>query len=405
MKNKLLRIVFYIVVSIIIGIIVGVLDALFGEVLVYFSNIRENFSPWIYIFLPFAGYGIIYMYKKYGKNASKGMSLVFQTAYGEEEKIPKRLISFSIITTWITHFFGGSAGREGVSVQIGASVASNVYELIRKKLKLNEEIKKIMISTGMAAGFSGLFGTPLAATIFSMEVLKIGTLNYSALFPTIISSYVAAEISSRLGLNHFKFKILEIPKLDYKIFLLLVISGILFGIVGYCFAYFLKWIKNVKFLKNIPPEKKIFFGGIILAIFLFLVQNGRYSGLGVNLINDSFNGNKIYNYDWFLKIIFTVFTLGIGFQGGEVTPLFSIGASLGIVLGIYFNLPLPFIAAIGYSSVFGAATNTFLASVLIGAEVFGYEMLPYLFIGCSISYIFSGQLSIYSLQKEGSHKI
>jgi len=382
------------IMALFIGVSVGVIDTIFGKILLEITNFRGiNFTKLIW-FLPIAGVIIIYLYNKIGKNSIKGMSLVFDTANGIEENIPKRLVPLTILTTWITHLFGGSAGREGVSVQLGAAISHTVS----KKITIPNS-KRIFIVTGMAAGFSGLFQTPIAAVLFALEVLVAGTLEYEALFSAVIASFTAYYTSHFLGLEKFTFALEETVNINFIVLIKLAVIGVIFGITGGAFAYILGFMKKyfTGLFKN--PYIKILVIGIALSIVLFILHKGRYCGLGTNLISLSFNDGEIYYYDWILKFALTIITLSAEYQGGEVTPLFSIGASLGVVLGSILGLPLKLIAALGYASVFGSATNTFLAPIFIGAEVFGYEYLPFFFATCSFAYIFNGKKSIYSSQK------
>lgn len=380
--------------AVLIGIVVGIIDTVFGKVLLEITVFRENNALMLIPFLSIAGVIIIYLYSKFGKNSIKGMTLVFDSANGEEEGIPKRLIPLIMITTWMTHLFGGSAGREGVAVQIGATVA----DAASSKLKI-KNAKRIMIMTGMAAGFAGLFQTPIAAVLFAIEVLTVGILEYNALITAVIAAFTASFTSHTLGLEKFSFNLSSSLEIDAMFIAKLVLIGIIFGIVGGAFAHFLG--KGKKFLssKFENPIKKIFIIGLFLSVVLLLLHTGRYSGLGTNLISSSFNGKEIYSYDWILKFILTIITLSAGFQGGEVTPLFSIGASLGVLLAFILGLPIEFVAALGYAAVFGSATNTFLAPIFIGGEVFGFQYLPYFFVICTIAYAFNGNKSIYTAQK------
>ena len=406
MNDRLIRALFFSVFSILTGLIVGFIDVFFSKGLTLVSNWRVEYFDKLIVFLPFIGVLMIFLYKKYGKGSLKGMGYVFEAAHMENVIIPKRLIPFSIVSTWATHLFGGSAGREGVAVQIGATVANTITIYIERKIKLNiNDLKKILISTGISAGFSGLFGTPFAATIFSLEILNMGVVEYKALFPAFLAAYTAFGVSEYFNMKHFHFLIKEFPKNNFRDITMFLMAGFIFALVGYCFAFFLKKFKKNKYVLDLDPIKKIFFGGIILAFLLWLADKGRYSGLGINLINIAFSNEQLYSYDWLLKMLFTVFTLGIGFQGGEVTPIFAIGASLGGILGSWFGIPVEFLAAIGYCAVFASSTNTFLASFLIGIEIFGYNMAGYLFIACAMAYLFSGELSIYEGQKKGHLKI
>ena len=380
--------------SVIIGVIVGAIDAGFGKILIYLGEFRsENFMKLVF-FLPIAGILVIWVYRKVSKKAIKGMNLVFSVGHGEEESIPLALIPLSIAGTWMTHLFGGSAGREGVAVQIGATVSN----YIGRKIKI-ENASRIFLVTGMAAGFAGLFGTPIAACFFAMEVLIVGKLDYKALLPAIIAAFSSSFTAHLLNLEKFTFNLETKLNIDVMFILKLIIVAVMFGLVGRIFSVSLKYAKEKLSNKFEDPMKKIFVVGVILSILFIIFGKGRYSGLGTNLINASFNGESIDEFDWLLKIILTVITLAAGYQGGEVTPLFSIGCSLGVVLANILNMPVEFIAALGYTAVFGSATNTLLAPIFIGGEVFGYEYMPYFFVVCSISYAFNGDKSIYGLQK------
>ena len=379
-----------------IGIIIGCTDAVFGEILLKLSNIREAF-PYCFIpALPIAGAVIAYCYQRFGGKSSKGMNLVFEVGHGDEEIIPLRLIPFVISGTWLTHLFGGSAGREGVAVQIGATISHWAGRHLPIKIK---HAPRIFLVVGMAAGFAGLFETPIAAVLFAMEVLVAGELKYEALFPAITASFAASMTSKALGLTKFTFAISYDFSLSGMFLIKLVLLGVIFGFVGGAFAWSLKRVKQRMSNKIQDPIVRIVLIGIALSCFFLLLYGGRYSGLGTNLIENAFHNGIIFQWDWILKFVLTIITLSAGFQGGEVTPLFSIGASLGAALAGLIGLPIPLVAALGYAAVFGSATNTLFAPVLIGAEVFGFNYLPCFFIVCAISYIFNYNNSIYPLQK------
>lgn len=381
-------------IAILIGIIVGSIDTLFGKVLLEITRIRNSHVYFLIPFLPLAGILIAFTYSKIGKNSNKGMSLIFSAAFKEDDIIPKRLVPLAIISTWVTHLFGGSAGREGVAVQIGGTVGHS----IGRRLSIKNS-SKILLITGMSAGFAGLFQTPLAAIFFSMEVLTVGTVEYSALLPCVIAAYVARFTSQALGLKEAGIHLDVFIDFNGYFILKIALLGILFGIIGGFFAYLFSLTK--KFLLNhiTNPMLRIFLVGCIVSAGIMLLHKGRYAGFGTNLISAAFHHEKIYEYDWILKLILTILTLSAGFQGGEVTPLFSIGASLGAVISPIFGLPMEFVAALGYVAVFGSATNTILAPIFIGAEVFGYDYIPYFFIVSAIAYVFNGNRSIYSAQK------
>lgn len=382
------------VLSIFIGLVVGIIDAIFGRTLIFLSDIRSMYPLYLIPFLAVAGLGIVFLYQKYGGKSSKGMTLIFEVGHGVENHIPKRLIPLVIVTTWLTHLFGGSAGREGVAVQLGATVS----HWFCKNFSI-PNTSKVFLVTGMAAGFAGLFQTPLAAVLFAMEVLVVGNLQLTALYPAMIASLVAAWTSHALGLEKFMQPISAHLGLSPILVIKLVLLGVLFGLCGNVFAYALLWSKKKAATIFPNPYKRIVVMGIVLSIVFLLLDKGRYSGLGTNLITASFAGQSIYLYDWFFKLLLTVLTLSAGFQGGEVTPLFAIGASLGVLLAGLFGLPVSLVAALGYAAVFGSATSTFLGPILIGCEVFGFTNFPYFFIVCAVAFSLHRQHSIYGAQK------
>ncbi len=377
-----------------IGITVGCMDTVFGKVLLYLSALRDLHPVYFIPFLPLAGIMIAYTYFRFGGKSSRGMNLIFEIGHGEENVIPLRLIPFVMCGTWMTHLFGGSAGREGVAVQIGATVSHWAGSHVPVK-----NASRIFLVAGMAAGFAGLFRTPVAAVLFAMEVLVVGELRYEALFPAITAAFAASTTSKFLGLQKFTFLLQESVDLEPGTVCRLLLLGVIFGVVGGAFAWILKRTKQFAASKIPGPVLRIALAGVGLSLLLLVFWKGRYAGLGTNLIEASFYGGVVFPWDWGLKFGLTVLTLSVGYQGGEVTPLFSIGASLGCVLGGILGIPSEFAAALGYAAVFGCATNTFFAPMLIGAEVFGYSYLPYFFVVCAVSYVFNMNKSIYTSQR------
>lgn len=385
----------YVLLAILTGVLVGIIDAVFGRGLLAISDFRTTHYLYLIPFLPFAGLLITWMYHHFSETSLKGMTLVFETGQKKRDDIPLFLIPLVMFGTWITHLFGGSAGREGVAVQIGATLS----HALGRRFHLPKD-NRVMLITGMAAGFGGLFQTPLAAVFFSMEVIVAGKIQYEALLPALIASYTAAYTSHTLGLEKFYVPLKDTLKIsDANMAARLVILGILFGLAGRSFSFLLAKSKKIFAEKMTNPYIRIGVSSIPLALILFLLYNGRYSGLGTNLISAAFSDGTIYPYDWILKLLLTVLTLAIGYQGGEVTPLFSIGASLGIVLGGSLGLSPIHCAALGYAAVFAGATNTLFAPVLIGLEVFGTnDMVPFLIV-CIFAYLVNGDNSIYAAQE------
>ena len=380
--------------GIFIGIVVALCEVVFGKGLNWVLSFREEMGSIMLIGLPFAGLLIVFLFDHWGRISRKGMNLVFEVDQGKSEMIPLRMAPFMVVSTWITHFFGGSAGREGVAIQIGATVSHYFGKYFRFK---NSSV--IFMVAGMAAGFAGLFGTPITAIFFSLEVLVAGTLKYRAMSCAVPASFTAAYVSGLFGLHKSTFKIVSNYELTMEFGIKLVVLGILFGVVGGCFAFCMKKTRGFVNEKIKNPYKRIFIMGIIVAILLVLFQC-RYSGVGENLIVCAMNGETVYSYDWILKFVLTILTLSAGFQGGEVTPLFSIGSTLGVIVAPVLGIDPIFVAALGYTSVFGAATNTFLAPISIGMEVFGSQYFPFFFIVCAVSYMVNQNESIYALQRQ-----
>ncbi|MGX7329551.1 chloride channel protein [Enterococcus bulliens] len=393
LKDRIDRWASLLFISIAIGVIVSGLDVLFGRVLLWLIATSHELRPWIFLLLGPAGLIFMFFFLRYGKESVQGMNLVFKAGHGEDVEIPKRLVIFVTVGTWITHFFGGSAGREGVAIQIGGTIGQ-WFGSLSKRIDHRE-----FVVIGMAAGFSGLFQTPIAATFFALEVLVVGRMRYQVLIPTLVASFISSSLSHLLRLEKFHFEIVPDISITPIVFVKLVICGILFGLCGALFAYLLKKGKQLTQRVIPSPMLRILIVGALVGLLILLFFNGRYASLGMNLIEGTFSSEAIYRYDWLLKLLLTVITLSAGFQGGEVTPLFAIGTTLGVVLASVLGLPVLLIAALGYASVFGSATNTILAPIFIGAEVFGYETLPFFFIACAFSYAFNFNQSIYGQQK------
>lgn len=377
-----------------LGVIVGLIDAIFGRVLIGLSEYRDHHLFYLVPALPIAGLLIVYLYQRFAGKVAQGMGLIFKVGHNEENQVPLRLIPLVTVTTWMTHLFGGSAGREGVAVQLGATVS----HAFSRSFKI-PNASRFCLTMGMAAGFGGLFQTPIAATFFALEVLTLGQLSLPVLIPTLIASFVASTTSHLLGLEKFSHFVADSLVIDLETFIKLALLGLAFGLVGNLFAYLLSMTKK-KVATILPnPYYRVLLGSIMLTALLLILWKGRYTGLGTNVIALSVNGGTIYSWDWILKLLLTVFTLSLGFQGGEVTPLFAIGASLGVVLAPVLGLPVPLVAGLGYLSVFGSSTNTLLAPIFIGVEVFGpANVLSYVIV-MAFAYLINHKTSIYGQQK------
>ena len=382
--------------SVLSGIIVGIVISFFLKSLQLATSIRKA-NPIIIALLPFGGALVSYLYLKYGKDSSKGNNLIIERINKGEADIPFRMAPLVFFGTFITHLFGGSAGREGTGVQIGASITSKLSKL----LKLNKKDTTMIIISGVSSGFGVVFGTPIAGTIFGLEVSTIGKMRYEAIIPCLISSYIGNFIARLLKVQHTHYPMEVVSSSDYTIFYKVILCSILFGIVSKLFSELTHYLKQY-FTQLIPkPYIKSFVGGCIVILIALVLQTQMYLGLSLDLLKNSFE-NSVIGYTFIFKLILTSITLSTGFQGGEVTPLFVIGATLGSFLAPIINLPISFLAGLGMIAVFCGGTKTPLASFAMGLELFGGGNIKYIFITCVISYVFAGKSGIYSSQENNT---
>ena len=392
--KQALRLLALCAVAAAVGVAAGALAAVFGRGLLAIGAVRDAHPGRWLPFLPLAGAIIAWCYRRWGSRAGRGMGLVIDAVFDEEERIPRRLIPMIFLSTWVTHLFGGSAGREGVAVQMGAALGRGAGHLLPM-----QNAKKLLLKAGMAAGFGGLFRTPFAAALFAVEVTAVGRLDLEALLPVLTASLAASWTSGALGLEKFTVELTGLPVLDGSMALRLACLGICFGLAGALFAESLRRAKAVLGRRMQNPVARAALVGAVVAAASLACHWGRYSGLGTNLITAAFSDGTVYWYDWLVKLAFTVVTLAGGFQGGEVTPLFSIGASLGVWLAPLAGVPVPMAAAAGYCAVFGSASRTLLAPALIAGEVFGWAFLPFGLLCCAAARVCSGNATIYPAQR------
>ncbi len=380
--------------AVIIGVITGSIDALFGIVLGKLTALREMNDLYFLICIPLGALLVSFVFQKYGGKCKKGMGLVFEVESGKEKDIPLLLIPFAVCGTWISHLVGGSAGREGVAMQIGATVSNWFADKIHL-----ENASRYLLPIGLSAGFAGLFQTPIASVLFAMEVLVAGEIRYPIFLPSLVSAYVASATSSFLGLSSSVITFSATLDWNTKTMIVLVILGILFGVVGDAFSFCMHTAqqKAASWFPN-PIRKSLILGSVV-AVLLIVCHCGRYSGAGGNLITLAIHHEQIYAYDWILKFGLTILTMCSGLMGGEVVPLFTIGATLGAVVGPIFGLDSAFVAMLGYAAVFSSGTNTFFAAIFVGSEIFGFQYMPYFFIVCAVAYVCNKNHSIYRLQK------
>ena len=388
----------WILICLTLGVIVGGISAFFLLSLEWATNWRES-HLWIIALLPVGGLIIGLSYHLYGDSVVKGNNVLLEELHSPKKIIPFRMVPLILFGTILTHLFGGSAGREGTAVQIGGAIADR----LTKVLKLSKRDRHILLIAGISAGFASVFGTPLAGGIFALEVLILGRIRLDAIIPSFMAAVFANYFCVIWGVTHTQYHINSVAEMTPVNLLWSLLAGIIFGLVAMLFS------KSTYFWSNLfnnrikyPPLRPVI-GGAIIAIAVYFMGTTKYIGLGIPIMVDAFNVD-LNSYDFLLKLLFTSFTLGAGFKGGEVTPLFFIGATLGNVLIWFIPLPMGLLAGMGFVAVFAGATNTPIACTVMGIELFGIESGVFIAIVCSAAYLFSGHSGIYSSQIIGSPK-
>lgn len=376
----------------IIGGTVGITGVAFHYAIHFLTGVRSE-NSWVVFLLPLGGLLIVRLYSKAGMVNDKGTNAVI-LAVRENERLPFRTSVLIFVSTVITHFLGGSSGREGAALQIGGSLAASGGRL----LKLGEKEQKILVMSGMSACFAALFGTPVTAAIFSIEVISIGIMHYSAIIPCVVSAITAFQISVFLGVEPTSFSMRFVPELQEITVIKVVPFAIVCGLMSRFFCFVIHRVKHIfqRYIKN--RYIRVLVGSAIIIVMTLISGGQKFNGAGGDVIAESFAVRSAF-YLCFVKLLFTAVTLGCGFKGGEIIPAFFVGATFGSFVSEFFGISFSFGAGLGLIALFCGATNCPIASLLMSIELFGIEAVPYFALVCGISYLISGDTGLYGEQK------
>ncbi len=379
-------------ISLITGILIGSVGAAFVYCIRYGTEFREHY-PWILLGLPLGGLLIVWIYRVTKNHDDRGTNTVLSSLRSENE-IPAKMAPLIFISTVITHFFGGSAGREGAALQLGGSIGN----ILGRLFHLHEDEKRILILAGMSAAFSAIFRTPIAAVVFAMEVGCIGKMRYAALVPCTVASLSASYIAEKLGLALTHYAVADIPEFSPITGLQTLLLAVLCAILSIVFCKLMhrmeEWLE--KWFVN--PYLRILIAAAFVLMLGLLFQSYDYFGVGEEIIHNAIAGKTIW-YAFLAKMLFTSVTIGGGFKGGEIVPSFFIGATFGCLVGSLIGLSPSLCAAMGMIAMFCGVTNCPLASLFIAVELFGEECIAYCMLIVAVSYLVSGYHGLYKEQK------
>ena len=392
----------WLLLAFVVAVLAGTASAAFLAALDWATRTRLAHA-WLIWLLPVAGFAVGWLYLRYGSSVEGGANLLIDEIHDPKKIIPLRMAPLVLGGTVLSHLFGASVGREGTAVQMGGALADQLTRMFR----LNNEDRRIILMAGISAGFASVFGTPLAGALFGLEVLAIGRLRYEAMLPCLAAAVIADQVGLLWGqlfnIQHTHYAVPLIPALSAWTLCAMVIAGVLFGLTGKIFAQATHGLSALmkRWISYAPLRPLI--GGLVVALAVWLLGTDRYIGLGIPTIVDALQ-EPLPAWDFLGKMAFTIVSLGTGFKGGEVTPLFFIGATLGNALGPLLHQPVALLAAIGFVAVFAGAANTPIASTLMAMELFGAEIGVYAAIACVVAYLFSGHAGIYRAQRSGHAK-
>jgi len=396
LNTSFLFILKWILICLLVSCLVGSATALFLISLDHVTLWRSN-HIWIVNFLPFVGLAIGLAYHYYGGESKKGNNLILATHQITEttthsKVIPLLMAPLVFISTLLTHVAGGSAGREGTAVQMGGSIADQFTQLF--KLSVTE--RKTILIIGVSAGFAAVFGTPWAAAIFALEIMSFKKIKIENILPSFATALGAHYICLAWQVKHTVYAIPMVPDISLSNLFWAILAGFIFGLTALAFTYSNKLFESLFSKIKFAPLRP-FVGGIFIALFIVLANSTKYIGLGIPSISNAFV-SPAGNFDFAIKLLLTSFTLSAGFKGGEVTPLFFIGATLGSILIWFIPLSMALLAGMGFVAVFAGATHCAIASIVMGIELFGMQAGIYVGIASVVAYFSSGINGIYSAQ-------
>lgn len=382
------------------GVLAGTASATF---LISLKWVTAEFADhsWLLFVLPLAGLLVGLAYHYGGGRSVEGNNLIIGEIHDPQAWVPRRMAPMVLLGTLASHLGGASVGREGTAIQMGGSLT----DLASRLLRLKPPDRRIMLIAAIAGGFGSVFGVPLAGAVFALEVQAVGRVRYDALVPALTASVIGDMVVSGFGVHHMATPDLGTVSLSLELILKIALAGIAFGLASVAFTTSVERAKAV-FEKRVGwAPLRPFIGGLCLIAMTLVAGSRMYNGLSLGLIELGLTGSEVPTWGFLIKIVFTAVALGAGFIGGEVTPLFVIGATLGATLAGLLGVPVPLLAAIGFIAVFAGAANTPLACTIMGVELFGSGALPYFAIACVFSYVFSSHRGLYRTQLVGSSKL
>jgi len=376
----------------------GSASALFLFALDWATHTREA-NRWLIWGLPVVGFCVGWLYLKFGQHVEAGNNLLIDEIHDPKKVVPLRMVPLVLGGTVLSHLFGASVGREGTAVQMGGALADQLTRVFR----LKQADRRMVLMAGISAGFASVFGTPLAGAVFALEVLAVGRMRLDALLPCVIAAVVADQVGLWWGVQHTAYVVGMLPHMTAWLLAAMVLAGALFGLTGKVFAVsthaLSAWMKQRIAYAPFRP----LLGGVVIAVVVMWGSFDRYIGLGIPVMLEAFQ-HPLAPTDFLGKMAFTIASLGSGFKGGEVTPLFYIGATLGNALAPLLDVPFALLAAIGFVAVFAGAANTPIASTLMAMELFGAEIGVFAALACTMSYVCSGHAGIYRAQRVAHRK-